>query len=112
MLLIALVLFAAAAVGGLVLAIRVFQGESLPMPVTVLHGLLAATGLVLVVLAYVQTTETAGLGWALGLLVIAALGGFFLVSFNLRGQATPRSATVIHALAAVAGVALLALAVL
>jgi len=40
---------------------------------------------------------------ALGLLVIAALGGFGLLSFHLRGRALPSGLLVGHALLAVAG---------
>jgi hypothetical protein len=40
---------------------------------------------------------------AAGLLVLAALGGFLMISFHLRGQVPPRPVAVIHALAAVAG---------
>jgi hypothetical protein len=40
---------------------------------------------------------------AAALLVIAALGGFVLVSFHIRKQAPPRALAGVHALAAVAG---------
>ena len=42
------------------------------------------------------------------LLVIAALGGFFLGSFHLRKQLPPKAVVVIHALVAVVGFLLLA----
>jgi hypothetical protein len=42
-------------------------------------------------------------GIALGLLVVAALGGFALLSFHLRGRALPSGLVVGHALLAVAG---------
>lgn len=107
---IALVCFAVAALGGLFLAVRHFKGASLPMPVTVLHGLLAATGLVLLIVAYVQ--GAGNLGLALLLLVLAALGGFFLVSFHLRGKRAPSPGVVAHAVLAVAGVVALLLVIL
>lgn len=109
----ALVLFALAAVGGLVLAVRHFQGKPLPVPLAVVHGLAAASGLVLVLLAFVAAGAGGGtLAWALGLLVVAALGGFFLVSFHLRGRRAPSPAVVVHALVAVAGFLALLLVVL
>ena len=45
-------------------------------------------------------------------LVIAALGGFFLASFHLRGRPGPKPVVALHALLAVTGVGLLASAVL
>lgn len=110
---IALVLFAVAALGGLFLAVRHFKGATLPIPVAVLHGLLAATGLVLLIVAYLQAGEAAGtLGLALLLLVLAALGGFFLISFHLRGKRLPSAGVVAHAILAVAGVITLVLVIL
>ena len=108
---IALVLFAVAAVGGLVLAMKHFRGAALPMPVALIHGAVAAVALVMVLLAY-RSATVAGLGRPLVLLTIAAVGGFFLFSFHLRGQRAPNTAVVIHALVAVAGVITLALVVL
>lgn len=108
---IALVLFVLGALGGLVLAVRHFKGQSLPMPVSVLHGLLGAVALVLLLLAYLQSTNGGGLGLALAILVVAALGGFFLFSFHLRGKRAPSPAVVVHALVAVAGVVTLLLVI-
>ena len=45
---------------------------------------------------------------ALALLLVAAVGGFYLAAFHLRGQSGPKPVVVVHALAAVAGVVLLA----
>ena len=42
------------------------------------------------------------------LFLVAALGGFYLAAFHLRGQSGPKPVVVVHALAAVAGVVLLA----
>jgi len=108
---IALVLFALAAVGGLVLAVKHFQGAPLPMPVSVIHGGVAAVALVLVLLAYMNASA-AGLGRPLLALTVAALGGFFLFSYHLRGKRAPNGAVVVHALVAVLGVVLLLLVVL
>ncbi len=108
----ALALFALAALGGLFLAYRHFKGASLPMPVALVHGFVAATGLVLVALAYFQGGGPSRLGLALAVLVVAALGGFFLFSFHLRGKRAPSAAVVVHALVAVTAVVLLLTAVL
>ena len=47
---------------------------------------------------------------ALVLLVAAALGGFYIASFHIRGRTIPLSPMVVHALAAVAGFATLLVA--
>jgi hypothetical protein len=47
-------------------------------------------------------------GLALLLLVVAALGGFFLASFHLRQRPGPRPVVLIHAGVAVIGFLLLA----
>lgn len=109
----AVVLFALAALGGLFLAVRHFKGQSLPMPVSLIHGAAAATGLVLVILAYFGGggAATSGLTLPLIILVVAALGGFFLFSFHLRGLRAPNAVVVIHALVAVVGFLALVLAV-
>jgi hypothetical protein len=105
MLIAAVVLFALAAIGGIVLAVRHFRGQPLPLPLTVVHGLAAASGLLLVLFAFLGTASAgAPLAWALGLLTTAALGGFLLLSFHLRGRRAPSAAVVIHALVALAGV--------
>ena len=108
----AVVLFLIAAAGGLVMAARIFQGAQPPVPVAVLHGALAATGLVIAILAALAADAAPLVKAGAGILFIAALGGFFLLSFHLRKVAHPKAVVVIHALAAVAGVACLGLTLL
>ena len=101
MLTIAIVLFAVAALGGLVLASQALAGKTPPMAVAVIHGLFAASGLILLIMG-VMKAATAGLGaWSLGIFLVAALGGFTLFSFHLRKRALPVPLVVVHALAAV-----------
>jgi hypothetical protein len=99
-----LLLFAVAAVAGLTMAIMHFRGFSPPKPVlAVLHGLFAASGLVVLLLALIKTGFTGKPAIAAGLLVVAALGGFGLLSWHARNQRLPSALMVIHALVAVAG---------
>ena len=108
MLVIATVLFAIAAVGGLVMAyIHFKQGRNPPVAIAALHGILAATALLVLLWAVLQSGATSLVAWATGLFVVAALGGFFLVSYHLRGQRLPSPVVVIHALVAVAAFLLL-----
>ena len=82
-----LILFVIAAVAGLAMAVMHFRGFSPPKPVlATLHGLFAASGLVVLLLALVKTGFGGKFGLALGLLVVAALGGFGLLSYHARKQ--------------------------
>jgi hypothetical protein len=96
-------LFALGALGGLFLAFRSFSGQSLPVPVAALHGLVGAAGLVLLLAAVVLSNASSTARIALVILVVAALGGFYLLSFHVRQQRHPRAVIVIHALVAVTG---------
>jgi hypothetical protein len=100
----ALVLFALAAMGGLVLALQRFSGKPLPsFPIALAHGAAAASGLVALTVVVVGGGggESAKIG--LLLVVAAALGGFFLFSKHLRSTPLPIPIVIVHALVAVAG---------
>ncbi|HEY8587490.1 MAG TPA: hypothetical protein VIL60_12315 [Rhodanobacter sp.] len=103
MLIYAIVVFAIAAVGGLVLASSVLRGKLAPWAISVLHALLGATGLVLLILLVLQGAAPARLTAALALLVLAALGGFFLASIHMRKQVAPKAVVFVHAGVAVVG---------
>lgn len=103
MLITALIVFAIAAMGGLVLASSVLRGRLAPWALSVLHALLGATGLGLLLAVFLQGGAPARVAAALGLLVIAALGGFYLASIHYRGRVAARSAVFVHAGVAVAG---------
>lgn len=108
----AVLCFLVAAAGGLYMAARIFGGAMPPVAVAVLHGALAATGLVLAVIAALASGAPDLVKYGAGLVFIAALGGFFLASFHLRKVPHPKGVVVLHALIAVAGVGCLALALL
>ena len=99
----ALICFALGAMGGLVLAAHVLKGKFAPWAVSVLHALLGASGLLLLVALVVQGTASSRVMAALGLLVLAALGGFYLASLHLRRAIPPKGVVFIHAGVAVAG---------
>lgn len=105
-----IVLFLTAAVGGLVMAVKIFKGQVPPVLLAVGHGALAATALVLVLLAALAPAAPPLVKYGAGILVIAALGGFFLLSFHLRKLPHPKGVVAVHALVAVAGVGCLLLA--
>lgn len=97
-----ILLFAASAVVGLVMAIAHLRGQTPPKPVlAVFHGLFAASGLVLLLVLVANVGAANGTGIALGLFVLAALGGFTLLSFHLRQRPLPTALVAGHGLLAV-----------
>jgi hypothetical protein len=105
----AAILFAIAALGGATLATLHFRGRApLPMPLALLHGLLAASGLVLLVAAALTQPGFGTLAVAsLVIFALAALGGFYLFSHHLRGRPLPSTVVLIHGGAAVVAFLLL-----
>lgn len=108
----ALLIFAIAAVGGLVLAASVLRGKLAPWALSIVHAVLGATGLVLLVVTVLQGAAPGRATAALGLLVVAALGGFYLASIHLRGKIAPKAVVFVHAGVAVVGFLTLLSAVL
>lgn len=98
----AAILFAIAAVGGLIMAMIRFSGrDHPPMWLAIIHGLFAAAGLV----ALIALVFGGGVGtplWvALLLFLIAAIVGFVLFSYHLKSRPLPIPTMVTHALFAV-----------
>lgn len=100
-------IFAVAAVVGLTMAMAAFQGKFPPVPSAVLHGALAATGLVLLIVAVVRGAAGAAV-YALGFFLVAALGGFIMAfGFHARKKPLPTGLVAGHATLAVIGFLLL-----
>jgi hypothetical protein len=99
----ALIIFAIGALGGIALASFVLRGRLAPWPLSLAHAALGAIGLIILIYAAV----TAGISHtalaALVILVIAALGGFYLASIHLRQKVAPKSIVSVHAAIAVIG---------
>lgn len=108
----ALVLFLAAAVGGLVMAVRIFTDHKPPAALAAIHGIAAATGLVLLAIVWINGQANNLMLAALAVFLVAALGGFFLLSFHLRDKPHPKAVVVVHALVAVTGAAALLIGLL
>lgn len=99
----AVIVFAVGALGGLGLASYVLRGRLAPWGLSLLHAALGAIGLLLVIYAAVSGgVPQAGLV-ALAILIIAALGGFYLASIHLRGTVAPKPVVFVHAGVAVVG---------
>ncbi len=104
--------FLPAAVAGGALAAFHLRGRMPPWKLTVVHGLLAASGLGLLIIAVADHSK---LGWGHAIVfvfVAVASGGLLVLSFHLRGRRPPRVLIVGHALGAATAVVLLLLYVL
>jgi len=86
-----------------------FRGRTtMPLGLALAHGGLAAAGLATLIWAVAMGLSSKT---PLVLFLIAALGGFFLFSFQLRQKAIPIGVMVVHALVAVIAFVLLLLKV-
>lgn len=104
MLVYASIVFAVAALGGLTLAgLFVLRGKLAPWALSLLHAALGAIGLVLLVFAVLTTKIPGAALVALLILVVAALGGFYLASIHLQKKVAPKPIVFVHAGAAVIG---------
>lgn len=108
MLELAVFVFAAAALGGLILASSVLRGKLAPWSISLIHAAAGAAGLILVALPVLDGSASGRIPTALIILVVAALGGFFLASQHLKSKVAPKPVVVIHALVAVVGFVVLA----
>lgn len=99
----AVIVFAIAALGGLFLATHVLRGRFAPWAISLLHAGLGALGLVLLIVALAQGAASQAVLIGFVILLVAALGGFFLASFHLRKSLPPKAVVVIHAGVAVVG---------
>lgn len=105
MLITTIVLFVLAALLGLTVAVQIFKKKPTSKGVAIAHGAFGAAGLVVLILHAVKNPDRL-LTTAIILLVIAALGGLTVFINDLRGKVGPLGLVVIHALVAVAAVAL------
>jgi hypothetical protein len=103
------ILLAIAAAGGLIMAGMRFVGDRQPPPsLAMLHGFLAAAAVTLMLYA-AATVGLPGMAiTALVLLLVAAIGGVILnLNYHWKQLPLPKGLVIGHAVAAVAGFALL-----
>jgi len=99
-----IVLFACAAVLGIIMAVRHFANKSLPLALALFHGLFAVAAVVTLIVAVAKLAAAGMLVAALTLFVLAALGGFTLfLGFYLSKKRLPSPIVVLHGLLAVCG---------
>ena len=97
----AVLLIALGAAVGLYMAFQHFRGRTPPRGiVAATHGLLAVTG-VIVLLVATRESGMRGIGlWALCLFAVAALGGLYLATQHMDQKRLSSPVIVIHALVA------------
>ena len=101
--LLAVILLGATALGGLVTLSLRFRGGNPPLAIAAVHGLVGASGLIALAV-HVFSSGAGGLPLiALLMLVAAALLGFYVVSFHLRGRLIPLGFALFHAFLAILG---------
>lgn len=100
----ALILFVIAALGGLVMAMKVLKGQFAPWPLSFLHAALGAAGLGFLLIAILKGSSDVRVLAALGILVVAALGGFYLAALHAKKSIAPKAVVLIHATVAAIGV--------
>ncbi len=109
----AAIVLAFAALGGLTIAIMGLNGVPRPPMWTALgHGAIAATGMILLIMAaFTVPLPTLSLV-ALGVLIMAALGGSYLfLGFHLQGKPLPVPIVLAHGALAATGYGLLLLTI-
>jgi predicted membrane channel-forming protein YqfA (hemolysin III family) len=110
MLLLSLALFVFAAVLGLIVVTALLKKKETSKPVALAHGAVGAAGLIALIFHAAKNPDRL-LMVAIGLLVVAALGGAWLLANDLRRKPGPLFLVVVHvfvALAAVGTVAVVA----
>ena len=101
-------IFALAAVAGLTILISWLNKKNASRAVVYTHGLLAATALVLLAVFSYNNPEHFP-KYSLIFFVVAALGGFYMFSRDMRGKTNPMPLAGLHALLAISGLVMLLL---
>jgi len=106
-------LLVVAAISGAVMIAYIFVGSvHPPMPLAIMHGSAAASAVILAVSSAITKGASTALTLSLVVLILALLGGLYLLAFHLQGKSHPRLVIALHALLALGGFVGLALAVL
>jgi hypothetical protein len=111
MLYLTILLFAIAALIGIIILKNWLTSANTSKTVVYAHGIFAAVALVLLLVYYLKNPE-ASIKTSLIFFVIAALGGFYMFFQDLRGKFSPTWLAVTHGLLAVTGFVFLLLMVI
>jgi hypothetical protein len=94
-------LFALGAIIGMYLLALVLQKKETPKFVAFIHGIFVAAALIILIVYKIK--HGPGLMESITLFVVAALGGFVLITRDLTGKPLPKWLAIAHGLIAVAG---------
>jgi len=106
MLITAIVLFALAAVFGLVALTAILKNKPTPKPAVFIHGGLAAVALLLVIFFVTGSAGPSPIA-SLVLFVVAALGGFALFAIDMQKKPVPKFLALVHPVIAAIALVLL-----
>lgn len=100
------VLIAAGAAIGLLMLINLLKGHHIPKALTIIHGGLVGTGLILLLIYNIIHPEFAN--WiSAALFIISALGGIYILFHDIKHQKVPLLIIFIHAGVAISGLLIL-----
>jgi hypothetical protein len=102
-----LIFFMLIMVGGIGLAIRDRREPRLPLKLSVFHGLLGVAALVWLVMQAIAHPSVRPVNLAILVFLLTALGGLLLFAFRASKQRLPLAVVLLHAVFALAGLALL-----
>lgn len=103
----AIILFIIAALFGLVILTAILRDKPTPKPFVIIHGPLAATAIVLLIIDVVKGHTESLLIASLIIFVIAALGGFALYTLDTLKKRIPKPLAILHPLIAISGLIVL-----
>jgi len=106
-----IVLFALAAVVGLIILKNWITGSETSRTTVYVHGIFAALGLVLLIVHYFQNGAKA-LQTSIILFVVAALAGFYMFLRDLKGKMSPVWLALVHGLVGATGLIFIVLTVI
>jgi hypothetical protein len=93
--------------GGAAFAVLEQRGRTLPLKLSVWHGLAGVAAIVLLVMQAVAHPGNHPLNVAIVVFILTALGGLLLFAFRASRQRLPLAMVLLHGLFAVAGLTLL-----
>ena len=103
---IVITIFGMVAIVGMYLLSLALRSKQIPKGVTIIHGLMASLGLILLII-FCFRYDTAGPLTSIVIFIMAALSGFILNYKDLTGKKVPKWLAVAHGLIAVIGFAFL-----
>jgi hypothetical protein len=104
---VAITMFLVAALGGLTMAIFIFKNRYPPFFLIGAHGFFGLGALTLAIWSTGLAGTPSVVDYGIVAVLLASIGGIFLISFQFRDEKQPKVVVVAHALAAVSGVSCL-----